>query len=249
MSLKVFFRWCVVHGHMTENFTDGIERPRLNRPLPKSLSKEEANRLLEVVYNFPYENDFLRFRNHAIFAMFMYAGLRKSELLKLRMQDVDVKNMTIFVRYGKGAKDRVVPMTHTLATILKYYLEQRKKWLKTCPEFFTSSKLNQRYTDSGLKRLKRKITQASQIKFTIHGLRHTFATLMAEGGCDPFSLKDMMGHADIKTTMLYVSMSALHMRSQVSKHPMESQETSVKPAVLDRHLELHAMGKTKSQRF
>ena len=219
-SLHVFFQWCVERDYMKINFALDIETPKLVRGLPKKLTKEEAMRLLEVVYNYPYGYHFLRYRNHAIFATFVYAGLRKSELFNLRVTDVDVENLTIFVNKGKGSKDRFVPMSYTLAQILKSYLKERKRLNKTCPYFFTSMNRNKGFSDSGLKRVVRKIKDASGIEFNIHKLRHTFATLMIEGGCDIYSLSKMMGHSDITTTTIYLSATAEHLRGQMSKHPL-----------------------------
>lgn len=219
-SLMVFFRWCVELGYMEKNFIDGIETPKLEHRLPPKLTKQEALRLLEIVYNYPYDYTFLRYRNHAIFSMFVFAGLRKKELLKLRCTDVDIENLTIFINQGKGSKDRVVPMSYTLAQSLKKYIEERKRLSKTCPEFFTSLNRNTGFTGTGIKRLTQQMKQASKINFTIHKLRHTFATLMLEGGCDIFSLSRMMGHSDIKTTTIYLSASAEHLRAQMTKHPL-----------------------------
>ncbi|MFC5044097.1 tyrosine-type recombinase/integrase [Aquimarina hainanensis] len=220
MTLIVFFRWCMEHEYMEENFVESMILPKQEKSLPKALKKQEAFKLLEVVYNYPYTHRYLRSRNHAIFSMFLYAGLRKNELLNLKLADVDIENFTIFVRKGKGNKDRIIPMSHTLAQSLDRYLTERKKQGKTCPEFFTSSNRNQGFTVSGLKRLTTRIRSASGIDFTIHKLRHTFATLMVEGGCDIYSLSKMMGHSDIKTTTIYLSATAEHLRSQVYKHPL-----------------------------
>jgi site-specific recombinase XerD len=219
-SLLVFFRWCVENGYMEKNPVEEIEIPKLEKKLPPKLTKQEALNLLEIVYNYPYEYRFLRYRNHAIFSMFVFAGLRKSELLNLKFTDVDIENLSIFIKQGKGGKDRIVPMNYTLAQTLKRYIEERKRLNKTCPEFFTSLNRNKGFTDSGLKRLVDKLKKTSGIKFTIHKLRHTFATLMLEGGCDIYSLSRMMGHSDIKTTTIYLYASAEHLRSEMAKHPL-----------------------------
>ena len=141
-------------------------------------------------------------------------------MLKLKYTDIDLENLSIFVNQGKGGKDRIIPICSTLAQSLKRYLEERKRLNKTCPEFFASLNRNCGFTDIGLRRLVFKIREASGIKFTVHKLRHTFATLMLEGGCDIFSLSKMMGHSDIKTTTIYLSASANHLRSQMIKHPL-----------------------------
>jgi len=225
-SLVVFFRWCVQNKYLLSNPMDEIELPKLEKRLPPKLTKQEALRLLEIVYNYPYENIFLRYRNHAIFSTFIFAGLRKKELLQLRLADVDLENLTIFVNQGKGSKDRIIPISFTLAQSLKRYLDERKKQNKTCPEFFTSLIRNVGFREIGIKRLVAKIRDASKIKFTIHKLRHTFATLMLEGGCDIYSLSKMMGHSDIKTTTIYLSASAEHLRAQIIKHPLNELTSS-----------------------
>src|SRR3989339_696343 len=173
----------------------------------------------------PYPYKFLRHRNHAIFSMFIFAGLRKQELLSLRYADVDLENRSLFVRQGKGAKDRVIPICATLADSLKRYLGERQRLSKTCPEFFASLNHNIGFTNTGMKRLISKMNIASGIHFSAHKLRHTLATLMLEGGCDIYSLSKMMGHSDIKTTTIYLAATAEHLRSQMTKHPMDSHTT------------------------
>ncbi|CAL2093289.1 putative Tyrosine recombinase XerA [Tenacibaculum sp. 190524A02b] len=219
-SLIVFFRFCVTKDYLPRNYIEEIETPKIEKSLPKKIAKEDALKLLDVALNYPYNFDFLRYRNHAIFATFLYAGLRKSELFKLKLSDVDIENLTIFIRSGKGGKDRIIPISHTLALSLRRYLKERKKLKKTCPEFFVSSNRNKGYTDGGLKRLVRQLKDATKIDFTIHRLRHTFATLMIEGGCDIYSLSKMMGHSDITTTTIYLSTTAEHLRGQMFKHPL-----------------------------
>lgn len=221
-SLTVFFRWCIKEGYMDKNPALEIEAPKLEKKLPPKLTKQDALRLLEVVYNYPYPNRFLQYRNHAIFSVFLFAGLRRSELLNLKLSDVDIENLTIFIRQGKGNKDRIIPISFTLAQTLKQYLLERKKFNKTCPEFFTSFTTNNGFSDQGLKKMVEQIAKTFKVKFTIHKLRHTFATLMLEGGCDIYSLSRMMGHSDIKTTTIYLAASAEHLRSQIGKHPLNN---------------------------
>ncbi len=220
ISLRVFFAWCIKEGYMEKNPTDDIEAPKPEKKLPPKLTRQDTLKLLEVAYNYPYDYKFLRYRNHAMFSMFVFAGLRKKELLNIKCVDVDIENLSIFVSQGKGSKDRVIPMSYTLAQSLRKYSDERKRLKKTCPEFFTSLNRNHGYTDSGLKRLVVQMRKASKVKFNIHKLRHTFATLMLEGGCDIYSLSRMMGHSDIKTTTIYLAASAEHLRGQMMKHPL-----------------------------
>lgn len=221
-SLAVFFRWCVERGLMPSNPADGIERPKLSKRLPQRLTEQEVLRLLEYVQNYPWPYTFLRYRNYAIFATFVFAGLRKNELLHLRLVDLDLDDRSILVRQGKGSKDRMVPVSSTLAGILARYLEERRRLGRTCPEFFTSLNRDMGFTEEGLKRLVIAAKRMTRLEFHVHTLRHTFATLMLEGGCDIFSLSKLMGHSDIKTTTIYLAASASHLQAQMVKHPLNT---------------------------
>lgn len=219
-SLMVFLRWCKMEGLIATNPVEEIEKIQIEQKLPVKLTKQDALLLLEIVENYPYKTNYLRYRNHALFAMFIHAGLRKNELINLKYADVDLENCSIFVRQGKGGKDRFVPISGTLAKSIERYLEQRRKLNKTCPAFFASLQGNRPLTEDGLNHLVKLIQKASPVKFTVHKLRHTFATLLLEGGCDIYSLSKMMGHSDIKTTTIYLSASVEHLRGQMMKHPL-----------------------------
>lgn len=219
-SLKVFFEWCKRQEYIEKNPMIEMELPKLEKKLPKSLTKQEAIRILEVSKNLKYKFRFQRYRNYAVFATFIFTGLRKSELLNLKFTDVDIENMTIFVRQGKGAKDRIVPFSQTLKDIYLEYLKERNAIKSNCINFFISMTNNKPFCNEGLREIKRRIQKVSKIKFNIHALRHTFATLMLEGGCDIYSLSKMMGHSDIKTTTIYLSASPQHLREEVIKHPL-----------------------------
>jgi len=219
-TLSVFFQWCVKEEYMEKDYTAELEKPRLTKRIPDKLSQKEVLRLLEFVYNYPYQSQFLRIRNHAMFATFVFTGLRRMELLKLKYTDVDLDGLTIFVRQGKGNKDRMVPISYQLAEILNGYLKERKRLKRTCPEFFTSLLKNQGLSEAGIKHIVDKLKKESGIKFGLHKLRHSFATLMLEGGCDIYSLSKMMGHSSIKTTTIYLAASTTHLKEQMIKHPL-----------------------------
>ena len=221
MSLLVFFRWCVKHGYLKTNYVEGMEIPKTNKSLRKKLTKQESSRLLETAFNYPYIQTYQRYRNHAIFSMFLFTGLRKSELLNLKLSDVDIQNRNVFI-IGKGEKERIIPLSTTLIYSLERYLDERKKQGKTCSEFFTSSNKNGGLTNSGLKRLIEKMRTVTGIHFKTHELRHTFATLMLEGGCDIYSLAKLMGHSDIKTTTIYLLARTELLQAQVTKHPLNN---------------------------
>ena len=220
MSLHVFFAWCVKHGYLEYDYTETIDLPKLEQTERSGLSQSKAERLLEFAFNYPYETEFLRHRNHAIFSVFIFAGLRKSELINLKVTDVDLEARTLFVRMGKGSKDRMIPINSALAFSLQRYLTERYKKKKSAPYFFVSAKRNSGLTQHGLKHLVDLMKRESGIAFSCHILRHSFARFMLEGGCDIYSLAKLMGHNDIRVTSGYLFASVNQLQSQITKHPL-----------------------------
>jgi site-specific recombinase XerD len=220
-TLAVFFRWCVNQRHLPASPIDGLERPKLRRSLPRRLTSQDAERLLERISNYPYRSRLERCRDLALVATTLYAGLRKSELIRLTLADVEAESRSLFVRFGKGGKDRVIPMGPSLADILAAYLIERKKAGKCCSNFFVSLRHDRGLTIQGLRSLTLKLRRITGMVFSPHMLRHTFATLMLEGGCDIFALSRLMGHSDINTTTIYLAASAQHLRAQMARHPLD----------------------------
>lgn len=122
--LNVFFKWAKERNFIAENPFEQIEKPRQEKALPKRLTKQEALTLIETAACLPYPHAFLRYRNHAMFAMFLYCGLRKTELLTLKVTDVDLTNMVICIRHDKriikasGTYFYIHMLRHTFATLM-----------------------------------------------------------------------------------------------------------------------------------
>ena len=219
-ALKTFLKWCMQNGYIGRNPVEQIEKPRLEKKLPKRLSSQDAFRIMECVFNEKTYYRFTRYRNRAVLGIMLYAGLRANEMLSLKTNHIDLNNRIISVFQGKGAKDRVIPMNRTLHCYLDEYSKERLRLGKSSEYFFTSLRGNQCFTYSGLRRVVEKAKAATGVQFSPHRLRHTFATLMLEGGCDLFSLQKMMGHSDIKTTTIYLSASVSLLQEQINKHPL-----------------------------
>jgi site-specific recombinase XerD len=219
-ALKAFFKWCVENGYLKQNPINPIQKPRLEQKLPKSISKQEAQIVLDYAFNMPTEYQYTRYRNRAIMATLLYAGLRIGELLALKLHEVDLVNKVILVKRGKGGRDRLVPMSGKLHQSLGSFLEDRRRLDKESVYFFTTLRGNGPLTYGGMRRVVSTIKKATGVNFSAHKLRHTFATLMLEGGCDLFSLQKMMGHSDIKTTTIYLSATVGMLQEQIGKHPL-----------------------------
>jgi len=221
-SLSSFVDWCVDEGYLKENPVKKISKPKLPKRLPKHLTQEQALSLIEWAQNFPYKYRFERTRTIAIIATFIFTGVRLNELRNLKMYDVDLRNRSLSVNGGKGDKDRIIPLNLRLIEVLEDYLKDRERLNKSCLYFFTSMRSDTKMGDLVIKRIVEKLRVKSGIYFYPHMLRHTFATLMLEGGCDLFSLSKMMGHSDIKTTTIYLSATVSHLQGQIMKHPLNS---------------------------
>jgi len=224
-SLSSFLAWCVRKGVLEENPIKQVPCPKLPQRLPKALAQKEARQLFECVQLMPVPDalqakQFYKRRNVALFALLLFTGLRRQELLDLKTEAVNFDEDLISVRSGKGMKDRVVPMSFELKRYLLRYVEERDRCGIISPYFFTSPGRLGKLGVSTLTRLFRRIRDLSGIKFSPHQLRHTFATLMIQSKCDIYSLSKMMGHTDIRTTSIYLSASTDHMKAQVNNHPM-----------------------------
>jgi len=219
-ALHIFLSWCVQENIIRNNPCEKIPKPKVPKSLPKYLTQDQANRLLDWTKAYPYIYTFERYRAVAIISMLIYTGIRKAELLNLKLLDVDLENKTLFVRLGKCSKDRMIPLHHALIDALSEYLRERGKRNANSPYFFISLRDDERLGDTAIRRLVVKLHKKSGIHFYPHLLRHTFATLMLEGGCNLYALSQMMGHSDIKTTTIYLGASKAHLEEQMGMHPI-----------------------------
>lgn len=217
---NVFFKWCVKQKYLEVNPFEKIEKPRLEKRIPRGLSKEDAEKILSTSKNMRYRYKFERHRNYAIISLLLFTGIRRGELLNLELSHVDLSGNTLFVSQGKGRKDRMIPINSHLHGILERYLKERERLKRQNPHFFISLKKDEGFAERGLRRLLNKIKERSNIYFSTHTLRHTFATLMLEGGCDIYTLSKLMGHSDITTTTIYLSASTKMLSQSIEKHPL-----------------------------
>lgn len=201
---NVFYKWCVQKGYMEANPMEGIEKPPLEKRLPRRLTLEQSKRVLEAAFHMDYYTRHERFRNRAIVGCMLLAGLRRSEVIKLRLQDVDTNNCTIFINQSKGHKDRMLPICSRLHYILCEYLKDRKRLKRQSIQFFTGCNENRPFGNQAIKILFTRLRKATKLDFSAHTLRHSFATLTLEGGCDIYTLSQLMGHSKITTTTIYL---------------------------------------------
>lgn len=226
-ALRRFFVFLYSEGTRPDNPCGTIDSPRLTRPLPKLLSREEAMALIETARAAASE-DAESARLHCIIEMLYASGLRVSELVELPLAAVRGARRAIFVR-GKGGRERMVPLGEPAREAVGVYLEARAAFLPRghssaaqylFPSRGGSGHLTRRRCHQLLKGLAVTAGLDPQ-RLSPHVMRHAFATHLVEGGADLRSVQSMLGHADIATTQIYTHVARERLRQVVeSAHPL-----------------------------
>lgn len=174
------------------------------RRLPIRLTKAEREQLLALD---------LSPRDRAILTVFLFGGLRSNELRMLDVQDLDFGECTIFIRYAKRDKQRLVPLHARALEALEAHLGERRSG----PLFL--SRTGQRISNRRLRTLVKEMGQRAGLKKDLHPhtLRHTYATLLREAGVELGDVGNLLGHASLDTTRIYDHMSMARKKSAVDK--------------------------------
>ena len=166
-------------------------------------------------------------------ATLVFTGVRRSEVLDLRIPSLDFVDSKIVVERGKGKKTRVIPMVAQLQDALQDWLEIRPR----CGHSFAfTTQSGGRMGKRGLmSALHRALNAAGIAKpgITLHKLRHSFACMLLQNGCDLFSLSTMLGHSRLDTTAIYLEATVEHLRSAIGHHPLAGTNDSVPLRVPD----------------
>lgn len=207
------------------DITEGISRPKLQKKIPKVVSMEDIEKLLDIELNTKFD-----YRNKAMIELMYGAGLRVSELISLDVFDLDFINCIIRIS-GKGNKERIVPLGEYSIYYLKLYLEKRSNMLKKspCNALFLNNH-GMRMTRQGFfKNLKAILkTQGLDENISPHTLRHSFATHLLKRGADLRSIQELLGHSDIATTKIYTHVSDDKVKEDYEKyHPREHKHKEI----------------------
>ena len=200
-SIKSFYNYLSDESIYEINLD--IERPRFYKKLPHVLTIDEVDKLLDVKLETPFD-----YRNKAMLELMYATGLRVSELINLTPQNIDIEKKLVRC-YGKGNKERIVPMGETAVKYLKMYLEEYRHSLvkKTlCDNLFLNNHGKQ-LTRQGFFKMLKQQAELKGIKenITPHMLRHSFATHLLNNGADLRSIQLMLGHENISTTGIYTN--------------------------------------------
>jgi len=203
-SIKFFFRHILKNDEISEH-----HRPRSDERLPMVLSKEEVVKILSLEKN----------PKHRLLLMLVYSsGLRVSEVVALRKEHIDLSRKVIYVRLGKGRKDRSTLLSEKAANFIEEYYEffEIDKWL------FPGQPVTRHLTIRSAQNIFDKAVRRTGIekKITIHGLRHTFATHLLESGTDIRYIQTLLGHANLRTTERYTHVAKRNVLS--IKSPLDT---------------------------
>lgn len=205
-SIRSFYQFLLKEQVIRENPAADLESPRAEKKLPRVLSLQDIELLLEQ----PKPNDVIGIRDRAMLELLYATGIRVSELVSLNLNNVNVK-MGFLKCDGKGGKERMIPLGSVALRRLQEYLkESRLKFLKNRDEkaLFLNQHGN-RLTRQGFWKILKKYALKAGIstEITPHTLRHSFATHLLENGADLRSVQEMLGHADISTTQIYTQIT------------------------------------------
>ena len=219
VTIRGFYRFLVQEKILSNDPARLIDLPKTSLKLPDVLSHEDIALLLQA----PATDKPLGIRDAAMLELLYAAGLRVSELVNLKLQDINLE--AGFVRiFGKGSKERIVPIGLQAQKKIEHYLKtvrsiQLQK--QSSPYLFTA-RAGRPMTRQGFWKLLRRYASQAGLnkKITPHSLRHSFASHLLEGGADLRAVQVMLGHVDISTTQIYTHVTRDHLKQLHSKyHP------------------------------
>jgi site-specific recombinase XerD len=218
-QLRPFFRDLAQRDGIPNPY-DTVRPPRIGRQrLPKAKSFADCQHILATAEHHDWPGAYERWRAVAIIGLFLYAGLRKGEVLRLQYGHVDLREGTILIEKSKAENDRSVRIAPELRMILgRYDAERRRRFGKEVgPAFITSTKTRQGISEMSLRRIVRTIRAASGIPFSMHGLRHSFITTLLNNGTPIHVAQHLAGHAKITTTAGYLALTDQDVRREIQK--------------------------------
>ena len=195
-TLKTYFKFLIREGELVENPMMKVVAPKSKKRLPVFIEEDQIASLLNEVQ---FEEGFVGQRNKLIIELFYVTGIRLSELINIKISDVDFNNQSIKV-LGKRNKERIIPLSSNVVNDLNIFIEnnQQNKYL------FTNLEGDKLYNKLVYRLVNKYIGEISSVnKKSPHILRHTFATHMLNNGADINAIKELLGHANLSATQVY----------------------------------------------
>lgn len=210
-AIRAFFKFLVRDGLVEKNPAEFVATPKLAKKLPRIMTEEETNNLLDRIAEAVPEAEPMLKRDRAILELLYASGLRVSELAGLDLRSVNFGDKLVLVR-GKGRKERIVPFGRKAGDALEAYLPVRERILMenhTSGHALFLNTRGRRLTTRSVDRLLKKYVKiyGPNVRVSPHGLRHAFASHLLAEGADLRAIQEMLGHASLSTTQKYTQVS------------------------------------------
>ncbi len=217
-SLRSFFKFLTEQEYIIKNPMLPIKAPKKEQKIPIYLSDKEIETLIQATMKYGKENSL---RDKCFLKILAYTGMRRQEALKLNWEDIDFNQNIIKIKFGKGKKERLVPMVESLATDLWAYLQTR---LPLSNQAVFISNAGNRLTPSPAQNIFRKYLKKTGLDgkgYSIHKLRHSYASLLIQNDVDLLSVQKLLGHSDLNSTKVYTHVNMDYLKEQVEKLPFK----------------------------
>ncbi len=218
-SLRSFYKFLRKKNQELVNPTDRINALKIPKRLPAMIKEEELSELRNVIFD--GEEDYFSWRDFTIIELLYNTGIRRSELINLRLGDFSAKGNYIKV-FGKGKKERIIPLNSSILSTINSYIIFRESINKvTTDSFFLSDRLNDIYPKAVYNIVRRYLSLVTTSKKkSPHVLRHSFATHLTNRGAELNAVKDLLGHASLAATQVYTHNSIEQLKNIYQKtHP------------------------------
>ena len=213
-SIQSFYSFLVKEGALESNPAKSIQRPKTSLHLPSVMRSDQIKQLFDPA---SFSDDFDGKRTFAILSVLYACGLRRDELINLKVSDIDFSSGQLKV-LGKRNKERIIPIAGELIYVLNQYLNERNALSSSSPYLFLTAKRQKLYPSLVYDCVKNYLSKVTTMeKRSPHVLRHTFATHLLNEGANLQSIKELLGHASLATTQVYTHTS-LEKLKDVYKH-------------------------------
>lgn len=216
--IRTLYKFLLINKYIEKDIAVFLELPKLKKALPKVLTIEEVDKLLDI----PLTNEF-SYRNKAMLELMYATGLRVSELVNLRLNDIDIDSCLVKTM-GKGSKERIIPLgDYALFYLKEYAYKYRTLMMKDkIHDYIFVNNHGSKLTRQGFFKIIKELAKEKGINKDIspHTLRHSFATHLLDRGADLRSIQEMLGHSNIATTQIYTHISNKHIENNYNNaHP------------------------------
>ena len=214
-SFRSFYRYLELENIIKDNPALNMVQPKLSKTLPKVLSIEDIDKIMNIKLETKYD-----YRNKAMLELMYSTGIRISELINIKIHDININNCTLKVM-GKGSKERMIPIGDYALKYLELYISKyRTMFIKKQNDYLFLNPSGNKLSRQAFFKIVKKIALEKNIKteFSPHTLRHSFATHMLENGADLRTIQELLGHSDLSTTQIYTNISNKFIEDNYTEH-------------------------------